>query len=197
MNLKEIVNQNKLAIILVLSGLVIIGLGFLYPKIENLNLNQPKPEFKKAVLVVDLGGAVVRPGVYQVKPNEEKELRVEDVIKEAGGFSSEADLDWVTKNLNLATVLKDEMKIYIPKKGEQTTTLSSLKNSSTGVLGVTNSVNINTATEAELDFLPSVGKVTAQKIIGGRPYSSVEELKSRAIIPNSTFEKIKTSLKTQ
>ncbi len=195
MSLKSKISQNRLPILLVLSGLVIIGLGFLYPKIANLNLNQPKAEFKKALLVVDLGGAVVRPGVYQIKPTGEKEMRVEDVVAEAGGFSEDADLDWVTKNINLATVLKDEMKIYVPKKGENIGNAFRNENSSTTVLGVTNLININTSTEAELDFLPSVGKVTAQKMINGRPYSSVEDLKTRKIIPNSTFEKIKSLLK--
>ena len=126
---------------------------------------------------MDVGGAVVKPGVYEITTEGDKEIRVEDVLQEAGGFHSEADLDWVSKNINLATAVEDGMKVYIPKKGETKESNpnqnASLENSSTKVLGVTSLLNINTATEAELDFLPSVGKVTAGKIISGRPYTNI------------------------
>ena len=59
------------------------------------------------------------------------------------------------------------------------------------MLGNTDLININNASESELDSLPGIGKVTAQKIISGRPYQTIKELKTRKIVGNSTFEKIK------
>jgi competence protein ComEA len=196
--IKELINSNKLSILLILGGLVLIGLGLIYPKLENYLQIQPQPKFTKASLVVDIGGAVQNPGVYELSSEDKnKEFRVQDVIDEAGGFITEADLDWVSKNINLATVLEDGMKVYIPKIGEQKAVSASLENSSSSVLGVTNLVSLNTATEAELDKLPSVGPVTAAKIIASRPYGSINELVDKKIVPKATFEKIKSMIKTQ
>jgi competence protein ComEA len=52
-------------------------------------------------------------------------------------------------------------------------------------------VDINTATKAELDALPGIGAVYSQKIINGRPYASKDQLKSKKIIPDATYERIK------
>ena len=52
-------------------------------------------------------------------------------------------------------------------------------------------MNINLATMDQLDTLPSIGAVTAQKIIDGRPYASAEELLSRKVVGQSTYDKIK------
>ena len=55
-------------------------------------------------------------------------------------------------------------------------------------------VNINTATPAELDALPGIGKARTKAIIAGRPYKSVDEIDSKKVIPHATFEKIKGQL---
>jgi competence protein ComEA len=52
-------------------------------------------------------------------------------------------------------------------------------------------VNINTATAAQLDKLPQIGKARSAKIIAGRPYKSVDELDSKKVVPHSVFLKIK------
>ncbi|MBI2404837.1 helix-hairpin-helix domain-containing protein [Candidatus Gottesmanbacteria bacterium] len=56
------------------------------------------------------------------------------------------------------------------------------------------SVNINTASQNELESLPGVGPVTAKKIIDNRPYQTLEELVSKKAVGNALFEKIKGSL---
>jgi competence protein ComEA len=56
-------------------------------------------------------------------------------------------------------------------------------------------VSINTATSAELDVLPGIGPVTAQKIISNRPYATLEQLKEKKAVNNATFEKIKEKIK--
>lgn len=133
-------------------------------------------------IVVDVAGAVTKPGVYKLKVG----VRVANAIEAAGNFSTKADLSWVAKNLNLAAKLQDGAKIYIPVKGE----------AGSGTLGTSSfstadKININTASQAHLESLPAVGPVTAAKIIAGRPYNSVDELLTKKILGKSTFEKIK------
>lgn len=134
-------------------------------------------------VTVDVEGAVVNPGVYNLTSNS----RVKDALISAGGLSSDADRNWVEKNLNLALKISDGSKIYVPRIGEQVQSASS--NSPNSTL-----ININSATLSELDGLSGVGPVTAQKIIDGRPYSSIEDLRSKKIVGQSVFEKIKDKI---
>ena len=125
-------------------------------------------------VVVHVAGAVVVPGIYQLP----QDARVNDAIIAAGGLASEAD----QSRINLAAKLADGQKVYIVRVGESTT----------GVAGeATSLININNASESQLDTLPGVGPVTTQKIVGGRPYGSVEELRTKKIVGQATFEKIK------
>ena len=140
-------------------------------------------------LVVDVEGAVLKPGVHHVSSNS----RLQDALIAAGGLSSDADRDWVTKNLNLAVKVTDGTKIYIPKLGEQETErIKGIKSIKGG--DAEDQVNINTASEQALDSLPGVGPVTAQKIINGRPYGSIQELLSRKIVGSKVLEEIKEKI---
>ena len=62
-------------------------------------------------VMVDIKGAVQKPGVYQLP----KDARVKDALAQAGGATKEADL----RQLNLASKLQDEMAVYIPAAGEE------------------------------------------------------------------------------
>ena len=55
-------------------------------------------------------------------------------------------------------------------------------------------VNINTATQQELEAVPGIGKDHCHHIIFGRPYESTEELVTRSILPKETYEKVKDRL---
>jgi competence protein ComEA len=55
-------------------------------------------------------------------------------------------------------------------------------------------ININSATESELDKLSGVGPVTAQKIIDGRPYSNLSDLVAKKILTQKAFDKIKDQI---
>lgn len=143
---------------------------------------------------IDVAGAVVSPGVYDLPANN----RVQDALIAAGGLSATADREWIEKNLNRAAKLTDGGKIYIPslnetKEGKLQMTNDKLQiNQGQNLLGVTTGqVNINTASQSELESLPGVGPVTAGKIISGRPYQTIEELKTKKIAGNALFEKIK------
>jgi len=132
----------------------------------------------------DIEGAVVNPGVYQLSSSS----RIQDLLILAGGLSAEADREWIAKNLNLAARLTDGGKVYIPKVGESTTSTTSTTGSGVSL------ISINNARASELESLPGIGPVTAQKIIAGRPYQTIEELLNRKIVSKSTFEKIKDQL---
>ncbi|RJQ36518.1 ComEA family DNA-binding protein [Candidatus Microgenomates bacterium] len=134
-------------------------------------------------IFADIEGGVVKPGVYSLP----LQARIQDLLVSAGGLSAEADRSWVAKNLNLAAKLTDGVKIYIPMAGE------ALGTSTTNVETI-NGININTASEQELDSLSGIGLVTAQKIIDNRPYSSIDDLLEKKVVTQKVFEKIKARI---
>ncbi|MFH1955329.1 MAG: helix-hairpin-helix domain-containing protein [Patescibacteria group bacterium] len=135
-------------------------------------------------IVVDVSGAVVNPGIYKFP----QESRISDAIKSAGGvLEDKVNKEYLSKNVNLAQVLQDSAKVYIPFEGD----LSQTYHFGSGT-SVSGGVNINTASESELDSkLTGIGPVYAKKIVDNRPYSKIEELYEKNIIPKATFEKIK------
>lgn len=100
-----------------------------------------------------------------------------------------ANSDYLAKNINLAQKISDGMKIYIPSGTEtvpiQTSSSQTSVNSTQPAL-----MNINTASLADLDKLPGIGVVTAQKIIDSRPYLGLEELVTKKAVGRSVYEKI-------
>lgn len=144
-------------------------------------------------LVVYVSGAVARPDIYTMPVGS----RVRDAIQAAGGLSSQAD----PQNLNLAAFLEDGMKIQVAQiiktpiaPGAMTgTSNSSATGLSQGVAG--SLVNINTASQQELDTLPEIGPALAQRIIAYRmangPFTKVEDIQKVSGIGPVTFEKIK------
>jgi len=140
-------------------------------------------------LVADVAGAVMKPGVYELKGN----ARVNEALIAAGGLGEEADREWVEKNLNLAAKITDGQKIYIPSEGE-TEKVAPLQGKGTTLMTRLDLVNINTASSAELDTLWGVGEATAKKIIDSRPYGAVEELLTKKAVKNNVYEAIKDSV---
>jgi len=159
-------------------------------------------------IAVEITGAVSNPGVYDLKEGS----RTIEAIKVAGDFTSDYDYYWVSKNINLSQILKDEQKIFIPFEalgysvGQgncsqeifaplQHSQAGESSGSSSEVAGTTSSVtgkvNVNTATFDELDALPGIGATYAGKIVANRPYSGVEEFKEKSGLTNSIYEKIK------
>jgi competence protein ComEA len=136
-------------------------------------------------LVIDVEGAVVDPGVHEVAAGG----RVADAIAAAGGYSTEVDIAAAAGALNLAALLADGQKIHVPARGEVATLPGAATAAPGG--GPTGPIDINHATEAELEGLPGIGPVTAAKIVAGRPFGSIDELDSRDIVGPSTLEKIR------
>lgn len=145
-------------------------------------------------IVVDVAGAVVKPGVYRLATG----ARVGDAIEAAGGFSPRVDVDRVGVELNLAATLADGAQIRVPSRDEAAPTGGGAGGGSGGGGGSGSQlVNLNTATEAELDALSGIGPVTAGKIIesrAGAPFRTVDELRERGLVGEKTFEKIRAQL---
>ncbi|MBT1280420.1 helix-hairpin-helix domain-containing protein [Thermoanaerobacter sp. CM-CNRG TB177] len=129
-------------------------------------------------------GLVKNPGVYTMKEGE----RVMDAINKAGGPLEEADLS----NINLAQRVKDEQMIIVPKKGEIYNT------SSAKTLQKSEKININTATKEELETLPGIGPVTAERIIEFREnkgfFKKIEDIMNVPRIGPKMFEQIKDKI---
>jgi competence protein ComEA len=129
-------------------------------------------------LVVDVVGAVRRPGLYRLAEG----ARVADAVARAGGATRKADLALI----NLAAPLADGVQVVVPRRGAVAAAAPSGaagSSASTGPAGSsasTGPVHLNTATLEQLDALPGVGPVTAQKILDYRQehgaFSSVDEL---------------------
>lgn len=202
--MQEFLDKNNRLIIFFLSGLILLGFGLLSlktnlfssgDKVEVLKTAKSDPDIHQDI-VVEIAGSVEKPGVYKLTNNS----RIDDLLIAAGGLSADAEREWVDKNINRAAKLIDGQKIYIYSQSEVSSakkTGGSLDQKVLGsIAGFESStlININTASQSELEKLVGIGPVYAQKIIEQRPYSSLEELVTKNIIPQKTYEKIKTSI---
>lgn len=137
------------------------------PGIE-VEVRYPAPGIDE--LRVDVAGAVAHPGVVIVSPGE----RVADAIARTGGVTAEA----YTAALNLSRRLVDEDHIIVPRRGERAALL-----------------DLNHATEIEIEALPGIGPVYANAIVSARdtngPFISTDELVERDIIPARVYEQIR------
>lgn len=126
------------------------------------------------VLVVDVVGAVHRPGLYRL----EQGARIADAVARAGGATRKAGLS----SINLAAPLADGQQVVVPNRGSASgagaAPAASGGSAATGI--ATGPVHLNTATLEQLDALPGIGPVTAQKILDYRQkhgsFASVDEL---------------------
>ncbi len=150
----------------------------------------PDTDSAETVLIaVHVSGAVRDPDkVYYLPPGS----RIEDAVRAAGGVSKKGDLS----ALNLAGLLADGQKVYVPVKGE---TQTQSESSMAGVLpepdpGLT-LTNINFASTIELESLPGIGENYARRIIEYReengPFQSIEEIKNVKGIGDGIFAKIR------
>jgi len=145
-------------------------------------------------LVVDVQGAVVRPGVLHLPAGS----RVGDAIAAAGGYGPRVAADRVGRELNLAALLRDGDQVLVPSRDDGTQGAGAGGPSGRGASSRPGSaagpIDLNRATASELDALPGIGPVTANKIVAARderPFVSVDELRSRKILGAATFDKVK------
>ena len=193
-----------ISIIVVLTGILTTGLfaekepsverieeGKAEDNFDDLFEEDIKPDTKEELnkIKVYITGAVRYPGVIEVKEG----CRLIDVIELAGGISDDAD----TTRINLALKVEDEGMYLIPKIGEE------IDNGGfTNVLGDfsqgTDKIDINKASQEELETLYGIGPAKAKAIIDYReengPFKQIEDLKNVSGIGAKTFEKLKDSI---
>jgi competence protein ComEA len=203
-NLAKLIEKNKISVILAIVGVILAGFGVvLYknqtvPSSDNIEVLNSATEDQEVTseIVVEIAGAVENPGVYKLKTGD----RIDNLLTVAGGLLKDADMVWVDKYINRAAKLSDGQKLYIFSADEQSESVSAnnLGGSSggSGVLGSNHQglVNINTSDFNTLDTLPGIGQVYGQSIIEHRPYSDIEELVSKDVLPQATLDKIKDKI---
>jgi competence protein ComEA len=140
-------------------------------------------------IVVHVTGQVKKKGIVQLKQG----CRIIDAIKAAGGATEEADLDRV----NLARVLNDGEKIYIPAHGEN---IQEVQSQDYNIID-DGRININTAGAAELETLPGIGKVLAQRIVEFREkagsFKTPDDIMRVSGIGPKIYEEIKDRIKVR
>ena len=145
--------------------------------------NNEKDKNKENNMVVHISGAVLNEGVIELKEGS----RITDAIEKAGGLKENACI----KDINLAEILEDGIKINIPTIDEYNKSKENSEEINQNNISQTNNkssnvqknikVNINTATQSELETLPGIGASTALKIINYRKengkFKSIEDIK--------------------
>jgi competence protein ComEA len=134
-----------------------------------------------APIRVHVTGAVQRPGVVPLRSGD----RLADAIAAAGGTLASADVE----DLNLARRLRDGEQVVIPEKPRRAAAEAAVP------LAPGARIDINRATEAQLDALPGIGATYARRIVDSRavdgPFKNVDELTERRIVPRATFDKVR------
>ena len=199
--LLPLLREHAIALGIGMAGLIFVGYGLMtLSRPQSSNTVAPPPAgtaVRNAVsplakeITIDIEGAVEKPGVYKLPAQS----RIQDALIAAGGLSQNADRQKIAQTVNLAAPLTDSAKLYLPAVGEHYAGSGIASGTSTDTgQGASGIVNINQASEAELDALPGVGAVTAQRIIDGRPYQGTQDLVTKKIVGQSEFEKIKDQI---
>lgn len=195
-----------------IGGIIVILAGayfFLEPASEDNNVFDKEEEWltsegtvneeieedeeQEVIVLVDVKGAVNKPGVYEA----EGEDRVIDMINKAGGLKESAD----EEKINFAIRVEDEMVIYVPERGEETEQEGEIMMVMGGTDQKDGKININTADDTELQTLTGIGPAKAAAIIDHRekngPFKAIEDLKLISGIGEKSFEKLKEQIKVK
>ena len=127
---------------------------------------------RSATALVHVAGAVREPGVYRLRAGS----RIDDAVQRAGGPTGRADLSAV----NLAAKVEDGRQVLVPEKAPRAAPGAGAAGAAAAPAAPGQPIDLNTATLEQLDTLPGVGAVTAQKILDFREqhvgFGSVDEL---------------------
>ncbi len=199
-----------LAVIMCFIGTIIVGVIYgldatpqpvIQPQVPRTTPT-PKPRPDKKIIVVDVSGAVIHAGTYELAEG----ARLSDALKHAGGMNRDAALDYVNRNYNFARILTDQEKVYVPSKSEiddGTFVEATFYIESQSIVptqkqtnaNAQSAISINSASKEELDALSGVGPATAEKIIQNRPYSSMDELIRKSGLSETVVHKFASEIR--
>lgn len=145
-------------------------------------------------IIVHVAGAVNNPGIVKLKENK----RIADAINLAGGPTKDADVNQV----NLAYILEDGQRVYIPTKNEKLEesqyVIDGSGNTNENIGKEEKKVDINNASQTELETLPGIGPSLASKIIEYREqnggFKNIEELQNVKGIGDAKYSEIKDNV---
>lgn len=210
--------KKQLAIVIGIGGIIIFVIGYYiytltstqqnYEQLDTIS-EQPMEEQIKNVennleetdeIIIHIAGEVKKPGIVKIREG----ARIADVIEKAGGLTELANIT----NINLAYIIEDGQKITIPSKEQDIQEYISSdsgqgiieENPKTNTTSTSNTIiNINKATQEELQTLQGIGESTAQKIIDYREqngdFKQIEDIKNVPGIGDAKFEAIKENIK--
>lgn len=144
------------------------------------------------VIVVEVVGAVARPGVFRLPAGS----RVADLVSAAGGYGPRVDTARAERSLNLAGALRDGDQVRVPSRDDEPEPPTGIE-SGGGTVGPPGPIDLNRATAEQLDTLPGIGPVTVEKILAAReeaPFATTEDLRTRGILGEKTFERIRDAI---
>ena len=182
----------------VLAGFIMAGALLLVVRTPSGKPIERLPAPTKTPIIVNVVGAVPRPGLYELPEGS----RVHNAVEAAGGLLAEAD----STSINMAALLEDGQQLEIPFQGEAALTapLSTTPGPTTRPPGTTPSpavgelLNINTATVEQLDNLPGIGPTTAQNIVDYRtehgPFQRIQDLMNVPGVGPATFDRLKDQI---
>ncbi|MBO5412718.1 MAG: helix-hairpin-helix domain-containing protein [Clostridia bacterium] len=162
---------------------------------ENIYIETSNETKEKNKIILHITGEVNFPGIIEI----EEGSRLANAIEAAGGLTENADIN----KINLAYVVKDGQKINIPNVNSVDTSSYITEDIGENIIiedinSNTNLVNINTATQTELETLTGIGPSTALKIIKYREengkFTTIEDIKNVPGIGDSKFESIKEEI---
>ena len=209
----EILNKKQKIIVVILVTVMLVVIGYYiirktekydYSEIEKVSniMEENKEVLDDNVvedkIIIHITGEVEEGGVIEL----EKGARISDAIEEAGGITEEADLS----NVNLAYSLSDGQKVKIPNINEKNKEVIIEEEAGENIIIEENKskaekVNINKATQTEIETLPGIGPSTALKIINYRKehgkFEHIEDIKNVSGIGDSKFENIKEYICTE
>lgn len=204
--------ENKEKIIIAIIGVILVISLIIYfidrneedeyieinNEIANLTEEEVVEEIEESEeIILHIIGAVKNPGIVKIKEGS----RIVDVIEAAGGVTEDADIS----KINLAYVVEDGQKIFIPSITDEITEETEYVTSESGDNIIVDNnegenimVNINKATQTELETLPGIGPAMALRIIEHREengnFESIEEIKNVKGIGDAKFENIKINI---
>jgi len=204
--------ENKEKIIIAVIGVILVisliiyfidkGGEEEYIEINNEIANLTEEDMEEEIeeydeIILHIVGAVKNPGIVRIKEGS----RIVDVIEAAGGITEDADVS----KINLAYIVEDGQKIFIPSITDEITEETEYVTSESGDNIIVDNnegenimVNINKATQTELETLPGIGPAMALRIIEHREengkFENIEDIKNVKGIGDAKFENIKNNI---